>query len=82
MEQSVQVLEWQAAAERRGFLKGMTAGWAESLLRVLGWRFSTPVPADLATTIQTTRDIAQLDRWFDAALDVATLEAFRRLVQP
>lgn len=92
VEQSQQVLEWQAEAEKRGIVKGEAKGKAEgkaegkvegeakALLRLLERRFSMLVPADLATTIQATRDIAQLDRWFDAAIDVATLDEFRRSV--
>lgn len=52
-----------------------------NLLRVLRKRFPPEVPADLAEIIQQTQDLAILSRWFDAALDAPSLEAFRGLAQ-
>ena len=66
VEQSVQVLEWQAKTK------------ADDLLRVLGKRFPPGATADLERSIRQTNDMEQLDRWLDAALDTATLTAFRQ----
>ena len=66
VEQSVQVLEWQAKTK------------ADDLLRVLGKRFPPGATADLERSIRQTNDMEQLDRWLDAALDAATLTAFRQ----
>src|SRR4029077_20958072 len=66
MEQSMQVLEWQAQAK------------ADYLLRVLGKRFAPGATPDLEQVIRATNDVDQLDHWLDAALDAATLTAFRR----
>ena len=93
MKVSQQVLEWQAVAEQRGRAEGRAEGrtegraegraegGAESLLRLLGRRFSAPVPPDLATTIRASKDTTQLDQWFDAAITAASLEDFRRLAR-
>jgi hypothetical protein len=51
------------------------------LLHVLRKRFPPEVPADLAEIIQQTQDLAILSRWFDAALDAPSLEAFRGIAQ-
>ena len=71
VEQSVQVLEWQAQAKAEGK--------AEDVLHVLRKRLSAALPADVEQTIRGTRDMDQLNRWFDAALSAPTLAAFRRL---
>ena len=65
MEQSIQVLEWQAQAK------------ADDLLRVLGKRFPPGATPDLERSIRQTTDVEQLGRWLDAALDAGTLTAFR-----
>ena len=65
MEQSIQVLEWQAQAK------------ADDLLRVLGKRFPPGASPDLERSIRQTTDVEQLGRWLDAALDAGTLTAFR-----
>ena len=36
------------------------------------------VPADMERSIRESSDLEQLDRWLDAALDAATLTAFRQ----
>ena len=66
VEQSLQVLEWQAQAK------------ADYLLRVLGKRFPPGATPDLERSIRQTNDVEQLDRWLDAALDAATLTTFRQ----
>ena len=66
MEQSMQVLEWQAKAK------------ADDLLRVLGKRFPPGATPDLERSIRQTSDVEQLDRWLDAALDAAMLTAFHQ----
>ena len=65
VEQSIQVLEWQAQAK------------ADDLLRVLGKRFPPGATPDLERSIRQTTDVEQLGRWLDAALDAGTLTAFR-----
>lgn len=78
VEQSQQVLEWQAEAEKRGAAKGKAEGKAESLLRLLTRKFSSEaIPAELETAIWTTTDLTKLDRWFDAAYNAASLDEFR-----
>ena len=45
---------------------------------MLGKRFAPGATADLERSIRQTNDMEQLDRWLDAALDAATLTAFRQ----
>ena len=53
------------------------------LCRTLQVRFNaTPVPADLLARIEGTEDLKTLERWFDAALVAASLEAFRAAISP
>jgi hypothetical protein len=65
---SQQVLEWQA---ERDHLR---------LLRLLEMRFHTPVPDDLAKTINELVDPDELARWFDAIITTDSLDAFRAAV--
>ena len=78
MEQSMQVLKWQAEAERRGKLEGKLEAETEGILRVLGRRFPHEVVVQLAEQIKSIRDMDTLDRLFDAALTVASLDEFRQ----
>jgi flagellar biosynthesis/type III secretory pathway protein FliH len=93
MEQSQQVLEWQAEAEKRGVARGKAEGKAEgqaegkadgkadSVLWLLERRFSRPPPAVLAAAIAGTTDLARLDHLLDLAMDANSLEEFRRAAQ-
>ena len=78
VEQSQQVLEWQAEAEQRGRMRGKAEGKAESVVRVLERRLSEAIPPDLASAIRATTDLAQLDRLLDAAAITASVDDFRR----
>ena len=78
VEQSAQVLEWQAEAEKRGLARGKAEAKMDALLRVLRTRFPTAVPEDLERVVRETTDLNQLDRWLEAAVKAATLAAFRR----
>jgi hypothetical protein len=75
VEQSMQVLEWQEQAEKRGLARGR----AEALLRILRKRLPSRVPADVEEAIRATSDLNQLDHWIDAAAGASTLTEFRRL---
>ncbi|HEX5268960.1 MAG TPA: hypothetical protein VFW33_00670 [Gemmataceae bacterium] len=66
---SQQVLEWQT--------EGAVENQRTNLVRVLEKHCKGAVPSDLAETIQATKDIGLLRRWFDTALDVTTFDAFR-----
>jgi hypothetical protein len=77
VEKSLQVLEWQAEAEKRGLARGQSQAKVAALLHVLTKRFRA-VPADVERSIRETSDLEQLNRWLDAALDAATLSAFRQ----
>ncbi len=74
MQQSKQVLEWQAEARKEGELKGK----AEWLLRHLQRRTGKAVPSDLASKIRNTTDMDTLDRWFDVADGISSFKEFRR----
>jgi hypothetical protein len=109
VEQSVQVLEWQAQAYNRGkaegiaegkaegiaegkaegiaegkaegIAEGKAEGKAEAVLHLAERRLGKPVPAALAAQIRATTDLAKLNQWFDATIDLTSPDDFRRLVQ-
>jgi hypothetical protein len=66
---SQQILEWQAEArvETR----------QADLLRLLEKRWKAPVPKEVAEAIQGAQDTEVLLRWFDAAVEAGTFDAFR-----
>jgi hypothetical protein len=80
VEQSQQVLEWQAIAEKRGKTEGKAEGKVEWLLRVLQRRFASAVPAELEAAIRGITEQAKLDPLLDAALAADSLDDFRRTV--
>ena len=67
--QSQQVLEWMA--------EGKVEGKVESILRLLELKFQA-VPPEVTAAVRGTSDLAQLGRWFDAAVTAGSLEAFRQ----
>ncbi len=52
VQQSKQVLEWQA--------EGRAKGWADTLLHLLQRRAGKEIPLDLVATIQNMTDVATL----------------------
>ena len=78
MVQSQQVLEWMAEGEAKGRIQGELEAKRQTLLRLLAKRFSPGAPADLMAVVQASKDSEQLSRWFDAAVDAATLAEFRK----
>jgi hypothetical protein len=72
-------------AEKRGKAEGKVEGKAEgrvdTLLQILEKRSATAVPTELASAVRATSDLALLERWVDLALQVTSLEEFRRLAQ-
>src|SRR5712692_5100354 len=56
VEQSQQVLEWQAIAEKRGLARGRVEAKVEALLRVLRKRTQAVVPADVEQAIRVSDD--------------------------
>src|SRR5262249_54708014 len=86
VEQSQQVLEWPEIRGKGGEAKGKAEakaeGKAEAWHRLGEMRFPRPLPAEVAARILATTDLAELTRWFDAAVNIGSLDEFRRLVQP
>ena len=76
MRESQQVLEWQREARTEAELQTRRA----DLLEALEIRFRS-VPEDLARLIAELTDRAALRRWFRAALQADSLDAFRAAVQ-
>jgi hypothetical protein len=70
MVESQVVLEW--------INQGKASSRVEDLLRLLQKRFPPGAPADVTAAIKASKDPEQLSRWFDAALDAATLDDFRK----
>src|SRR5262249_10807923 len=72
VRQSQQVLEWQAEAR--------VETKRDDVLRLLRLRFQEEVPTDLAASVETSTDLNELTRWFDAAAVSPSLDAFRNAV--
>ncbi len=85
MEQSQQVLEWQAEAEKRGWVRGRAEGRAEgqanALETVLRARFGQELPAELKALIENTSDASVLNGWLEAVMNTSSLDEFQRLVE-
>ncbi len=93
MQESPQVLEWQAEARAEGRVEGRVEGRAEGrvegrretraedIRRAIRLRFDTPMPADLEEQLAALKREADLDRWFEASQTAASLDAFRAAVQ-
>lgn len=85
VRQSMQVLEWQAEARKEGREEGREegtlAGTARSLLRLLEKRFPRRVPATVKAQIKASTDLAQLEAWFDAAVNIGSMKEFRELLK-
>jgi hypothetical protein len=47
-------------------------------LRLLEKRFPPGAPAELVATIRAATDIVQVQRWFDLAVEVDSLDGFRQ----
>ncbi len=73
---------WESQVIREWKAAGRVEQQRGALLRALRLRFPPEVPADLGRTIEQTTDLDVLTRWFDAALTVPTLDAFRSAIQP
>ncbi len=72
---------WQSEVIREWKTAGGLEAQRSSLLKVLRARFQPELPADLAQRIEQTTDLNLLTRWFDAALAMPTLDAFRSAIQ-
>ena len=70
MVQSQQVLEWMA--------EGELGAKRQMLLRLLNKRSPPGAPAEVTNAIQASKDPEQISRWFDAAVDAASLAEFRK----
>jgi hypothetical protein len=71
------VREWRDEGRAEGRLEEKR----NDLLTVLRKRFPPEVPSDVTQSIQQTTDLDTLSRWFDAALDVPSLDGFRNAMQ-
>jgi hypothetical protein len=70
----------RAEGEAEGEAKGRAEGERSALLLVLGQKFHTPVPRDLAEAVAAQSDSAVLTRWLTIAIDADSLEAFRSAI--
>jgi flagellar biosynthesis/type III secretory pathway protein FliH len=73
--------EGKAEGLIEGLMEGQTKERAAMLIRVLERRFKSTVPEELRARIRGTTDLAVLERWFDLALDVSSLEEFQQRMQ-
>jgi len=86
----LQIMRWDMAILREspwyqeileeGHEQGLEQGRREDVLRVLVYRFGE-LPAEVETALQTL-NLGQIERLFDVALDVATLDEFRACLPP
>ena len=81
MIESQVVNRWKAEGEAKGKAEGKAEGAATMLVQLLRKKFRVEPAADLVAAIAACQDSRQLAQWQDAALDAATLEDFRRVVE-
>jgi len=62
-----------------GKIEGEAEAKVEILLRLLGKRFKTPLPAELEGYIRSTHELNKLDVWIDTTVEASDLTDFRRL---
>ena len=70
MRDSQVVAEWMTEAEIRARVR--------DVLRLLEKKFPPVVPEEITAVVKASTDLQQLNRWFDAAIDAASLDDFRR----
>ena len=75
MKQYAQALEWQAEARQEGAMRAKQ----DALLCLLEGRFKK-VPVALASRIKEVENLDQLDSWFQAAINITSLQEFRKLL--
>jgi hypothetical protein len=68
----------KAEGHAEGKAEGRAEGKAETLLQILERRFPGTGSVELADRVRSTRDLAQLERWVDLALQAGSFEDFRR----
>lgn len=76
------IMPYVTNIERRAIQKGRIEGQIEErramLIRALERRLKTTAPEELVTRIRGTTDLAVLERWFDLACEVSSLEEFQQ----
>jgi hypothetical protein len=73
-----QILEWIDQGRTEGRAEGRAEGEANALLRLLDKRFPPGLSEEVRGTIRAAKDLQQLQRWFDLAVDADSLDNFRR----
>jgi len=76
VEHSEIVREGMAQGEARGEARGRMRTLRSNLAHVLRKRYGEAA-ADLVTLVEAQTDPEHLNRWFDAAVDAASLEEVR-----
>ncbi len=71
--ESTYIKGWERVGEERGELRTMRA----NLLKVVQ-HLENPVPESIRLAIEGTNDMATLERWFDAAIQVETIADLRQ----
>jgi hypothetical protein len=77
MTESPTVNSWIHKGELQGIVKKGRA----DVLKVLEKKLRQPVPEAIRLAVEGTNDPATLERWLDAALEVASYAEFRARVQ-
>jgi hypothetical protein len=73
VKESQLILGWIEKGRREGELR-IQRTYLQQAVRA---RLADPVPENVRAAIEGTSDMSILDRWFDAALVVSTLEELR-----
>jgi len=74
-------MPYVTSVERLAKEEGRIEERAAMLIRALERRLKISVSEDLASRIRGTTDLALLERWFDLAFEVASLEEFQQRMQ-
>lgn len=88
VEQSQQVLEWQAVAAKRARAEGLAEGLAlaeakvkaDDLVLILRTRLTTKLPTKLEHLIRKTNDINLLNQWMEMALTANSLKEIQQFM--
>ncbi|HTU18543.1 MAG TPA: hypothetical protein VMG10_10825 [Gemmataceae bacterium] len=72
---------WRQEGRQEGRAEGLAVLRAK-LLHCLRRQLGSDLPAELRAQIENQTDLAVLDRWFDLALEAASLEQFRAALPP
>src|SRR5260370_31201164 len=80
MKESKMVQQWKKEAREAGRTEGRVTTLRRAVLLTLERRLGSPLPDDLRSQVETQKDAAVLEHWFNRSLDVASLDEARAIL--